>query len=152
VIKNEEVLKIQKSWADNIILLGSLKDKRSECEHQATKFIELHYAYEFTNVLFKPTKAKEHPFRFTKDATLSYFIGGNNDYPEDLGFALTPWKSIHFDNKKIIYEQERATSMGHYYFTDFTNTEIKAEVTFGYIRSGEGNLKINLHHSSIPYF
>lgn len=42
--------------------------------------------------------------------------------------------------------------MGNYYFTDAnTNKEIKVEYTFGYIKDKDGNLKINLHHSSLPY-
>ena len=52
-------------------------------------------------VLFKPTKAKEVPFRYTLEDALSYFIGGK--YPEDSGFALEPWKEINFDVKGEIY-------------------------------------------------
>jgi len=42
-------------------------------------------------------------------------------------------------------------AMGNYFFTDSSGTAVKVEYTFGYIRGNNGNLKINLHHSSLPY-
>jgi hypothetical protein len=41
--------------------------------------------------------------------------------------------------------------MGNYFFTELDGTEIKVEYTFGYIKDSDGRLKINLHHSSIPF-
>ena len=43
--------------------------------------------------------------------------------------------------------------MGNYYFTsvDDKKNETKVEYTFGYIKDKRGNLRINLHHSSIPH-
>ena len=41
--------------------------------------------------------------------------------------------------------------MGNYYFTDFNDVETKVEFTFGYFKNKEGNLLIDLHHSSFPY-
>tara|TARA_B100000768_G_C10947088_1_gene236083 strand:- start:353 stop:493 length:141 start_codon:yes stop_codon:yes gene_type:complete len=42
-------------------------------------------------------------------------------------------------------------AMGNYYFTGPDGTETKVEFTFDYVMDDEGNLKINLHHSSLPY-
>ena len=43
--------------------------------------------------------------------------------------------------------------MGNYYFTSVEDkkNETKVEYTFGYIKDKKGNLRINLHHSSIPH-
>ena len=43
--------------------------------------------------------------------------------------------------------------MGNYYFTSEQDkkNETKVEYTFGYIKDINGNLRINLHHSSIPH-
>jgi hypothetical protein len=42
-------------------------------------------------------------------------------------------------------------AMGNYFFTDLSGIMVKVEYTFGYIRGNNGNLKINLHHSSLPF-
>jgi len=42
--------------------------------------------------------------------------------------------------------------MGNYYFTCATTGEVtKVEYTFGYTRCDDGNVRICLHHSSVPY-
>jgi len=41
-------------------------------------------------------------------------------------------------------------AMGHYYFTDTNNTETKVEYSFAYFKDEKGNIKISLHHSSLP--
>jgi len=41
--------------------------------------------------------------------------------------------------------------MGNYFFLDKEKNEIKVEFTFGYTISNDGALKIDLHHSSLPY-
>lgn len=41
--------------------------------------------------------------------------------------------------------------MGEYFFTTTDGEDVKVEYSFGYIRDANGDLKINLHHSSLPY-
>ena len=41
--------------------------------------------------------------------------------------------------------------MGNYYFTDLEGVKTKVEYTFVYKQNNEGDLKIILHHSSLPY-
>ena len=41
--------------------------------------------------------------------------------------------------------------MGNYFFTTTEGEEVKVEYTFGYMLDGEGNLRINVHHSSVPF-
>jgi len=41
--------------------------------------------------------------------------------------------------------------MGNYFFTGTDGDETKVEYSFGYTKDEDGNLKIVLHHSSLPY-
>ena len=41
--------------------------------------------------------------------------------------------------------------MGNYYFEDDKDQLLKVEYTFGYIKIKNNELRINLHHSSLPY-
>lgn len=121
-----------------------------EAKATASKCIDDLYAYGVGGVLFKPTKAAANQFRLNKEDALSYFVTGG--IKEDHGFALQPWSAVKFENAKTIIDSDSAISMGNYYFKDAkTNKEVKVEYTFGYIKDANGNLKINLHHSSLPY-
>ena len=53
-------------------------------------------------------------------------------------------------NSEIITHGETAVAMGNYFFTDTEGTEVKVEYTFGYIEDEDSNLRIQLHHSSVP--
>ena len=80
----------------------------------------------------------------------SYFVEGI--VPEDHGFAIQPWNKVRFENAGIFIDDDSALAMGNYFFTDAnTGLEAKVEFTFGYIKGKNGNLLINLHHSSFPY-
>ena len=72
--------------------------------------------------------------------------------PEDRGFAIQPWSRVRFENAGFIIGGGMAIAMGNYWFTDAnTGEEARVEFTFGYFRDGDGDLRINLHHSSFPY-
>ena len=102
-------------------------------------------------MLFKPTKAVEQPFRPNPEMALSYFIGGNDSFcAEDDGFAMKPWVDVKFKNSGFIIENQRAIAMGNYFFTDLEGAVVKVEYTFGYTLRN-GNLIIDLHHSSLPF-
>merc|ERR1712217_530030 len=116
------------------------------------------YGYGHTNVLFKPTKAKEYQFRPTGADAMSYFVGGGvveNGYDEDAGFAINGgkgWSNVVFDNHQVELNGDMAIAMGNYYFTSAADgSETKVEYTFGYKRNDDGKVRIFLHHSSVPY-
>ena len=125
MVTQEQVEKIQNTWGDGVVKIGALKHDRKECEKEQ----------------FRPTKSE----------ALSYFISGDDRAcDEDKGFAIQPWTKVRFENTGFILEIDRAISMGNYFFTDLDGNEAKVEYTFGY-KSINGNLKIDLHHSSFPY-
>jgi len=150
MIKEEEILLNQEKWKNGIIKIGKLKDDFDECKDFAQSFIDELYAFAYGKVLFKPTRASVKQFRSDRQSALSYFIGGNDKYNEDTGFALNPWINISFKNTGIILEENRAIAMGNYYFTDSKENIIKVEYTFCYKKYSNG-LRIDVHHSSFPY-
>ena len=151
MITQGQVEKIQNTWGDRVVKIGALKHDRMECEKFASEFLDNLYAFDKGKVLFKPTKCEKEQFRPTKSEALSYFIAGDDKAcDEDKGFAIQPWSKVRFENTGFILEIDRAISMGNYFFTDLDGNEAKVEYTFGY-KSINGNLKIDLHHSSFPY-
>ena len=150
-IREEDVLSIQKEWADSIISIGKIFLNKGNYRLEAEKTLKKLYAFDISNVLFKPTFASQNQFRNSFEDALSYFIGGNIE--EDNGFAIKPWFKIRFSENKIVIARDNAIAMGNYYFTSVEDkkNETKVEYTFGYIKDKKGNLRINLHHSSIPH-
>jgi len=67
----------------------------------AINHINKFYVYQYRDVLFKPTLAYIKQFRLDFTGALSYFIGGNPDYPKDNGFAILPWVNIEWENAGI---------------------------------------------------
>lgn len=151
MVTKEQVLDAQNKWGEGVVKIGSLKDNRTECEVYANDFLDDRYSFEAGPVLFKPTKCAIEQFRPTKPKALSYFIAGEDRAcKEDKGFALQPWTKVRFENTDLILEENRAIAMGNYYFTDLDGNEAKVEYTFGY-KLLDGELKIDVHHSSFPY-
>ena len=97
------------------------------------------------------SKVSINPFRRTLAGAVSYFVGRNPDYSEDVGFALKPWIGVRFENTDIITREDNAIAMGHYFFQREDGSEVLVEFTFSYIVGSDGNLLIELHHSALPY-
>jgi hypothetical protein len=151
MITKDQILKAQESWGNGVVKIGSLMEDFNECEMFAINFLGEHYSFESGDVLFKPTKCESQQFRPTILEALSYFIAGENKAcAEDKGFALNPWTKVRFENTGFIIENSRAIAMGNYFFTDLSGVETKVEYTFGY-KVSNGDLKIDLHHSSLPF-
>lgn len=150
-LTKKKIRKIQKAWGDGIIAIGQAYVNNEDYKALATAFIQKHYGYQEGIVLFKPTLASVEQFRDTFEKALSYFVSGNPNHPEDQGFAIRPWVKVKFDNAGIIIIKNHAVAMGNYYFTDTEGNEVKVEYTFGYFVNENNEIKINLHHSSLPY-
>lgn len=149
-ITESEVILAQKEWGDAIVAIGKAYTEGKDYKAVARNAVDAMYAYDEGRVLFKPTKAVHKQFRLTEDEAVSYFVTGLES--EDHGFALQPWSKVRFENSGIIIDEDSATAMGEYYFTDAkTGKEVNVEYTFGYIKDQNGKLLINLHHSSMPY-
>ena len=150
-ITQQDVEAAQKVWGNGIVAIGDTFSKKGNFKDFAKKHVEILYGYQDGTVLFKPTKVSKKQFRLTFESALSYFIGGNPEYKNDKGFALNPWVKVRFENSGFILKESYALAMGNYFFTDPQGHETKVEYTFGYYRDKNQNLKIHLHHSSLPY-
>ena len=145
------VVATQQKWGNIVIEIGNAYKKNESLESLASDLLHNIYAFNHCEVLFKPTLAKNNQFRTTKDEFLSYFLGQNKVCDEDSGFAIKGWKSIEFENYKITEQNNQLLAMGNYYFKDNEDKILKVEYTFGFIKVNSEELKINLHHSSLPY-
>ena len=150
--KDVELVNItQKKWADIVLKIGNAYREKINLDNLVSELLHKVYAFDHCSILFKPTLAKFNQFRSTKEEFISYFLGQNKVCEEDTGFAIKDWKSIHFENFKIVNYNDYSLSMGNYYFEDSKDKLLKVEYTFGFIKINKNELRINLHHSSLPY-
>ena len=148
-ITEEAIIAAQTEWGEGIVAIAQTHAEGGDFAARATAHINDLYAYGLTDVMFKPTLAAEDQFRETFDEALSYFIGTEGS--EDTGFAIKGWTNVRWENNGIFTSDDAATAMGNYYFTGPDGAETKVEYSFGYVQDENGDLKINLHHSSLPY-
>eukprot|EP00944_MAST-04C_sp_MAST-4C-sp1_P000533 g533.t1 len=153
-----DVIELQAQWGNAITKISKTYLEQGDYISVAADAAAELYGYGHSNVLFKPTKAAEHPFRPTGGEAMSYFVGGSvvdGGYEEDAGFAINGgkgWKNVIFANHQIDLNGPVAIAMGSYVFTcATTNDDVKVEYTFGYKRNEDGKARIFLHHSSVPY-
>jgi hypothetical protein len=150
MITKYDVISAQKEWSDGILRINNKYIENEDYVGETNRFIDRIYAFDSGEVLFKPTLASEVQFRLTKEAALSYFIAGDEQYPEDSGFALKGWVDVVWENKAIKIEDDIAIAMGNYYFIN-ESEKLKVEFSFVYKRFQNGLLKIILHDSHFPY-
>jgi hypothetical protein len=142
--------KAQRAWGEGIVSIATAHNTGMDYVERARTHIKSLYAYDISPVLFKPTLAVDIQFRPTFEGALSYFVAGNNEYPEDKGFAIKGWTNVRFENEGIILNGTSAIAMGNYFFMTPEGNEVKVEFSFSYIVDSDGSLRINLHHSSVP--
>ena len=154
----EPSLSVQAKWAEAIKTISKVYKEGGDYIKAAGEAAGELYAYGHSNVLFKPTKAAEFPFRPTAGEAMSYFVGGSvvdNGYAEDAGFAINGgngWADCVYDNHQVEIKGGIGIAMGNYYFTSAADqSQTKVEYTFGYTRCDDGKVRIFLHHSSVPY-
>lgn len=155
-ITEKEVNAAQQAWCDGLVKIGKLHKSGGDYKGFASKLIDAAYDYEDGKVFFKPTLAfGKNTFRNTKAGALSYFVGGNKDFPDDSGFALKPWAKARYDNNAaengIQIHGEIAVTMGNVYMTDMDGKEIMVDKTFVFRRCKDGNLRLCVHKSSLPF-
>jgi len=159
-VTKAEVIEAQKLWANSIASISKVYAEKGDYVAAAGEAAGKLYGYGHGNVLFKPTKATNHPFRPTPEDAMSYFVGADamsaDDFKgEDAGFAINGgrgWKDVTFRNHQIELNGPTAQAMGDYVFTDATSGDkVRVEYTFGYKRCEDSKVRIYLHHSSVPY-
>lgn len=151
-ITEQEVVAAQKAWGDGIVEIGRVYSDGGDYQKAAADHINKFYGYDLSLVLFKPTLASIDQFRASFDGALSYFVGDNPSYNEDKGFALRPWTKVRWWNAGIINNGcSMAIAMGNYFFTPESGEEVKVEYSIAYVKDKNGDLRMVVHDSSLPY-
>ncbi|WP_219893282.1 phosphoribosyl-AMP cyclohydrolase [Aquisediminimonas profunda] len=149
-----EVEAAQKAWGEALVAISTEYDTKGHAaaKRLAEQVLDTAYGYTMGPVLFKPTLTMApQTFRTTRDGALAYFVGGDKAYPNDGGFALKHWRKFQLENAGIVIAGNTAISMGNLMLWDDKNNMTKVDKTWGYVRGGDGKLRIVLHHSSLPY-
>jgi len=157
-VTDQDVRNAQMAWANAIKTISKIYLEGGDYVAEASKAAGELYGYGYTNVLFKPTKAKDAQFRPMASQAMSYFVGSNavdDGIGEDAGFAINGgkgWSDVVFDNHMIDISGNVGIAMGNYYFTSADDgSKTKVEYTFGYKKNPDGKVRIFLHHSSVPF-
>ncbi|UUV22744.1 hypothetical protein [Paenimyroides aestuarii] len=157
IITYEEVNAAQQAWCDALVRIGQIKEEGGDYRAYANQVLSEAYNYDQGKVFFKPTLAfGDQTFRNDKKGALSYFIGGDPDYPNDKGFALAPWVKARYDNagnnnEGIQIYGSVAITMGNVWVTDKNGKEVMVDKTWVFRKGKDGKLRIIVHKSSLPY-
>lgn len=157
VITYDEVNAAQQAWCDALVKIGKLKEEGGDYRAFANEVLSSAYNYDNGKVFFKPTLAfGDQTFRNDKKGALAYFVGGDPDYPNDKGFALTPWVKARYDNageknEGIQIYGSIAITMGNVWVTDKNGKEVVVDKTWVFRKGKDGKLRIIVHKSALPY-
>jgi len=157
IITYDEVNAAQQAWCDALVKIGQLKEEGGDYKSFAEQVLTDAYNYDNGKVFFKPTLAfGDQTFRNDKKGALAYFIGGDADYPNDKGFALTPWVKARYDNagennEGIQIYGSVAITMGNVWVTGKDGNEVMVDKTWVFKKGKDEKLRIIVHKSSLPF-
>lgn len=153
-ISESDVLAAQQNWGNAVVMLSEhyAEGGIDKARDSAKVVIDSAYGYGMMPVLFKPTLAAiPQNIRTTAEGALAYFVGHDENFPEDSGFGIKGWTKVEFENAAIHFAGPIALTMGNVHFTDQEGAVTTVDKSFGYQLDDEGNLRIVLHHSSLPF-
>jgi hypothetical protein len=153
-ITQAQVLQAQQAWCKALLAISQAYRSGGFAQARATaaKVLDEAYGYEYGPVAFKPTLTSgAQTFRPTKDGALAYFVGGDPRYPNDRGFAIKPWDKCSIRTQVIQLHGGVAITMGNVDLTDSSGKLTTVDKTWAFLREPDGETRIVLHHSSLPY-
>jgi len=155
-ITEQQVNAAQQAWCDGLVNVAQIHARGGDAKAAAAKMIDDLYDYADGKVFFKPTLAYgPRTFRPTREGALAYFVGGNPNFPEDTGFALKGWTKARYDNNAaengIQIHGDIAITMGNVYITGPDGKEVMVDKTFVFRRCKDGNLRLCVHKSALPF-
>lgn len=153
-VTEADVKAAQQAWGNALVSISAANEAGGQeaARALAESVIDSAYGYKYGPVLFKPTlAAAPQTFRTTRDGALAYFVGGDANFPADTGFALKGWRAFEIENAAIFIDGDVAMSMGNVRLTNAEGAETVVDKTWGYRIDDAGNLRIVLHHSSLPF-
>ncbi len=153
-VTESEVLAAQKAWCGALVDISSTNAAQGQAAAKALaeKVIDAAYGYQMGAVLFKPTlTVAPQTFRTTRAGALAYFVGGDQAFPKDSGFALKGWTKCDVANSAIFIAGDSATTMGNVHITGKDGKVTTVDKTWKFVKDDAGKLRIVVHHSSLPY-
>jgi hypothetical protein len=153
-LSEQEVLAAQQGWCNALVQISETHedDGQAAAKELAKEVIDAAYGYQMGAVLFKPTlTVKPQTFRPTSEGALSYFVGGDPNFPSDSGFALKGWTQCDVDNNAVFIAGDSASTIGKVHFTGPDGTVTSVDKTWGFVKDDAGDVRIVLHHSSLEY-
>lgn len=153
-ITEQDLARARKVWGDALIAISKAFEEGGidAATQLANGALDAAYGYNLGPVLFKPTLASgEQTFRPTREGALSYFVGHNDTYPRDTGFAIKGWREVVSQTSASFIQGDVAMWMGRVICTDKDGKVTNLDKSWGYKRDEQGALRIILHHSSLPY-
>jgi hypothetical protein len=155
-ISEEMVNTAQQAWCDGLVHIGMVHAEGGDVRAAASDLVDALYDYEEGTVFFKPTLAfGKNTFRSTKKGAISYFVGGDPDFPEDTGFALKRWIKVRYDNNAaengIQIHGDIAITMGNVYVQSAAGEDLMVDKTFVFRLCRDGKLRLCVHKSALPY-
>ena len=155
-ITEADVKAAQQAWCDGLVKISQTAKEGGDAKAVAGQIIDDLYDYQEGVVFFKPTLAYgKNTFRPTRAGALSYFVGGNKEFPDDTGFALKDWVKVRYDNnaaeKGIQIHGDIAITMGNVYLTNAKGEEVMVDKTFVFRRCQDGKLRLCVHKSALPF-
>jgi hypothetical protein len=143
-ISEQQVNAAQQAWCDGLVRVAQVHARGGDARAEASAMIDDLYDY-----------AEGQVFRPTKAGALAYFVGGDPAFPEDTGFALKGWTAARYDNNAaengIQIHGEIAITMGNVYITGADGKEVMVDKTFVFRRCADGNLRLCVHKSALPF-
>ena len=152
-VSESEISAARAAWGDAVVAISTAYDNDGivRATELANAALDAAYGYNLGPVLFKPTLASGvTTFRTTREGALAYFVGHSALYP-DKGFALKGWRSVQSETAAWFADGDTALWMGWVTFVDKAGASLKVDKSWGYKKDSAGNLRIVLHHSSLPY-
>ena len=155
-ISEQQVNAAQQAWCDGLVRVAQVHARGGDARAEASKMIDDLYDYADGTVFFKPTLAfGPRTFRPTREGALAYFVGGDAAFPEDTGFALKGWTAARYENNAaqngIQIHGDVAITMGNVYITGPDGKEVMVDKTFVFRRCADGNLRLCVHKSALPF-
>ncbi len=155
LITEEDIPALQKAWGEALVnISNTYQEKGFEAAKElAQSVLDSAYCYKIgVPVLFKPTLTYgDQTFRNTEEGALAYFVGGDDNYPNDTGFALKNWTKVESYPSSVLLLGDTALSQGNVHITNKDGAVTIVDKTWGYLKKNDGSICIMLHHSSLPY-
>jgi hypothetical protein len=153
-ITQAEVEAAQVAWGEALVQISrDYSEGGIDLARETAKtIIAAAYGHDIGPVLFKPTLTQNpQTFRTSAEGALAYFVGHDDAFPNDTGFALKGWTDVETENAAIFISGDTAITMGNVHITNADGSVTTVDKTWGFARDTDGALRIVLHHSSLPF-